>query len=519
MGESKQSDSKRGTKNSQRVASLEDQNRVLDEVLKASREASGGKNKVKSSQSKAEQGKGDNSENDKKSSDTGTEKKRKAEHQDGSPPKKHKNQEITYQETIPTDNLPNETGGQGLILEYPDYEANRTSDFDEGRQEMNLAGGQDGSQTTRHQTATETVSRDHEISSEEEDDLEISDDENEYNNENWDRASIASSAFFPSQSNQKLDVTINKVRPESSELRSRSPGNNNNNNEDRQNQQNVPSRGNVIENLVKERAGVSASKDKVGPPIADCIAELLKAYLKEPNAENTLKLMEDYPRPENAEWLQAPTLGSQVAGSIPKRSNNYDKRLRQSQSYISGSLAAMALVLQDIMHRGKQDPSLMDLAKKVMDAMALSGYVHWDFNAIRKGAIRQVVNPSYAGVFTRRTSSTPENLMGENSVPDQLKEQDEISKVRAKLQKHKKGPREEPRQDYSRNRGRGQNHNSNRGGFPNRSSNNNQGSGFGNYQQRGGRGSRSGYPQQRRVYGHSNQNHQDQNGPRDQKNT
>lgn len=56
----------------------------------------------------------------------------------------------------------------------------------------------------------------------------------------------------------------------------------------------------------------------------------------------------------------------------------------------------------------------------------------------RKGAIRQVINPQYVGVFTKITSLAPENLLGESSVPDQLKEQEELSKVRAKLQKPRK---------------------------------------------------------------------------------
>lgn len=178
----------------------------------------------------------------------------------------------------------------------------------------------------------------------------------------------------------------------------------------------------------------------------------------------------------------------------------------------------MASVLQEIMNRGKEDQSLLELARKVMDAMALSGYVHYDFNEIRKGAIRQVVNPSYAGVFTRRTSATPENLLGESSVPDQLKEFEEINKVRAKLQKPRKSSSGDHRNNQSsRARGRGFNpnyNNNNRGGFSNRGSGHQQGSGFGNYQ-RGGRGSRPGYPQQRRVYGH---NHQNNHNNQDQKN-
>lgn len=66
-------------------------------------------------------------------------------------------------------------------------------------------------------------------------------------------------------------------------------------------------------------------------------------------------------------------MGKQVAASIPKRSNSYDRRLRQSQMCLGGGIAALAGVLQDIMNRGKADPSLLHLAQKVMDAMTLTG--------------------------------------------------------------------------------------------------------------------------------------------------
>lgn len=360
------------------------------------------------------------------------------------------------------------------------------------------------------------------LSSEEEDDIEMYDDPHDNVNNDflgdeagWDGRSLSSSTIFPTQSHLKRKQAFGEVRPEAK--RSRSEGHMTRE-QDGGTSSSKQGNGNAIEDLVKERAGIESGKELVGPPIADCIAELLQTYLKNPNAEAMLKLMEEYPRPSNAEWLQAPTMGMQVAASIPKRSNNYDKRLRQSQMLLGGSLAAMAAVLQDIMNRGKQDQSLLGLARKVMDAMALSGYVHFDFNSIRKGAIRQVVNPNYAGVFTRRTSSTPENLLGENSVPDQLKELEEINKVRAKLQKPRRNGSNDSRQDNARGRGRGYN-SGNRGNFSGRPGNTNRGSGFGSYHnfQRGGRGSRPNYPQQRRVYGQNGQNNQESNH-RDQKN-
>lgn len=522
MGESKQT---RLTKNSQKVSSLEDQNRILEEVLRASREAAGQKNKEKPNPSKGISGE---KEGEDPPGHVGVgDKKRKADQQlqGESPSKKVRPQEGAKVPKVPPQG-PKEHSEKGQILEYPDYVANREDDFDEGRSNMNMeftAGSRHRLLDGERQKKPETVSREHVLSSEEEDDIDnLEDPYDNVNNDflgdeaGWDNRSISSSVIFPSHSRYTgRGQKESGVRPESrrsrSEMAAPSEGNSGVVTGTK------PGNENIIENLVKERAGVDANKDSVGPPIADCIADLLKSYLKDPSTEEMIKLLEKYPRPINAEWLQAPTLGTQIAASIPKRSNSYDKRLRQSQLILGGSLAAMANVLQDIMNRGKQDSSLLELARKVMDAMALSGYVHFDFNTLRKGAIRQVVNPSYAGVFTRRTSSTPESLLGECSVPDQLKEYDETNKVRAKLQKPRKTGGNDTRHENSRGRGRG--NFGNRGGFPNRQAGNNQGSGFGNYNnvnsfQRGGRGSRPNYPHQRRVYGQNNQ----EQGHRDQKN-
>lgn len=124
MGESKQT---RVTKNSQKVATLAEQNKILEEVLKKSREANLAKNKEKTSQEKGfmtvdekEQTAGGSPDGDKK---------RKAEGQpkSQSPVKRAKTDvlEAGSQET------PIESGKR-QILEYPDYEANREDDFNEG---------------------------------------------------------------------------------------------------------------------------------------------------------------------------------------------------------------------------------------------------------------------------------------------------------------------------------------------------------------------------------------------------
>lgn len=64
--------------------------------------------------------------------------------------------------------------------------------------------------------------------------------------------------------------------------------------------------------------------------MADFVADMLKVFIKAPDTDGIFKLVENYPRPSNAEWLKTPQLGKQVAASIPKRSNNSDSNVRGS---------------------------------------------------------------------------------------------------------------------------------------------------------------------------------------------
>lgn len=531
-GESKQNlDPRRTTKNSRRVATLEEQNKILQEVLAASKSKDGGSGKATPEGEKetplAEKGKiGGKGKDDRK---------RRADEQSEEPPAKKAKD--SGNENGPGDQ--EGTKGKKLILEYPDYDKFPLTDDGENQLEFRRedvkrddAGKTDTSQHVgRHEVpaAQGGTHHEHELSIQEEDDINgeeqnLSDyeEEDDYvGGDGWDMRSVSSSTIFPSgQSGPKPSFTATRHAKGGIEARpsSRPVGQNNNKGVNSTESRPVPKGFNPVEDLVKERVGAEEAKDSVGPPVEECIVDLLRVFLKEPNAENVLKLVENYPRPVNAEWLQAPAMGNQVAAAIPKRSNNYDKRLKQSQVCLGGSLGALALVLQDIMLKGKSYPELLPLARRVIDAMMMTGYVHADFNSIRKGAIHQVINLQFAGVFTRRTSSTPENLMGESPVPDQLKEQEELSKVRAKLQKPRKGNNDHRNENF-RGRGRSSFPGGNRGGSHNRGSYGAHGSGFGrpqNFHQRGGRGTRPFYPQQRRVYGNQNQNNNDLNGGKDQ---
>lgn len=522
----------RRTKNSQKVATLDEQNKVLQQVLEASKLTEGEVSQTTGDKEPAkEPGAGASGSNEGGHSQISRKgEKRRSENHNGGPPAKKDKKQVGEKVT----QRGNDSEKRGLILEYPDYVSFPLTDSGEdqsggGRKDVNPSDAGDVGTThagDRHEASKMSGRREHELSSDEEDYIEGEEQQlsgvEEDEDLAWDGRSIASSAIFPGvhgRTEQAFPTRArkNSARPEAAagaSSRSRASDQNmgDNGGSERENQ----GGSNPVEDLVRERVGAEGTKDSVGPAVETCIADLLRVFLKEPNVENVLKLVDDYPRPENAEWLQAPMMGKQVAASIPKRSNSYDKRLRQSQLCLGGSLAALSRVLQDIMLRGKSDPGLLPLARKVIDAMTMTGYVHADFNEIRKGAIRQVINPQYAGVFTRRTSATPDSLTGESSVPEQLKEQEELIKVRAKLQKPKKGNQEQ-RGDNNRGRGRGSFSGNFRGNSHNRGGNNGQGSGFGrpqNFQQRG-RGTRPNYPQQRRVYGHQHQGGQDHQSGKD----
>lgn len=118
------------------MASLEEQNKILTEVLKASRDMDGKGKERNSSQNPVSLG---------NSGETGrAEKKRKNEQASPSQTKKARVENSTEK----TGNDPANKKGQ--ILEYPDYEANKEDDFDEGRSGFNTKG--DGLELAGNQT-------------------------------------------------------------------------------------------------------------------------------------------------------------------------------------------------------------------------------------------------------------------------------------------------------------------------------------------------------------------------------
>lgn len=103
----------------------------------------------------------------------------------------------------------------------------------------------------------------------------------------WDSHSFSTSAIFPSRLGNRSIRNVAVTQTGCSDTGSR-PSQSNQNNGGISKEQ-VSS---IIENMVKERVGQEEANDAVGPAVADCIAELLKAFLKEPNAEAVLKLLE-----------------------------------------------------------------------------------------------------------------------------------------------------------------------------------------------------------------------------------
>lgn len=119
------------TKNNQKVASLEEQNKFLAEVLKACKEHVTMKDKEKTEQAKE---KGDLREAGGSSEGASTDRKCKAKVpvEKPSPTKKARTQEDGVDSGEKQPETQKESG-RALILEYPDYEANREDDFDEGQ--------------------------------------------------------------------------------------------------------------------------------------------------------------------------------------------------------------------------------------------------------------------------------------------------------------------------------------------------------------------------------------------------
>lgn len=453
-------DRKRVTKNSLKVAAFENQNKIIEQVLEESKKLDKNSSMSKSNSNPSGGNKPENTDSNVEPTDQGRSATITVE---GNPEKKliSESTQTSFSgsskgvgnEQIDKDSYVNpmrEFWGRKQILPYPGYDnvdssGSGSNRFNESIEpgwgnvgEVSAGNGKASCYVTKATRTSRTIPAaagsssnkmeapflfndvEHQISDNSEDELDY-----ERGPNDWDNNSLASSAIFQ-DSEDRREIDNSKTSANAKALGQ--PGQ-------------EKKTGNEIERLIREKAGKDSADDKTGPPVADFVADMLKVFIKAPDTEGIFKLIDNYPRPSNAEWLKTPQLGKQVAASIPKRSNNYDKKLKQTQMCMGAALTASTRVLQGLMEKANEDESLIPLGRLAVDALNLGAYVHSDLNTIRKGAIRQVVNPNYAGVFTRRTTPTPDSLLGENSVPDQIKEYDEINKVRAKLQKNQERAR------------------------------------------------------------------------------
>lgn len=221
MGESKQNqDSRRTTKNSRKVATFDEQNQILKQVLEASKKADqtpGEEVPPKETGEKSVVPGGSEKKDDDQQVGREKEKaKRRAETHSGGPPAK-KNKRDEKDETTQVEGDSRREQNK-LLLEYPDYEnfplsQNGEDQIENVREDVTARNA--GSKTTsddvaEHEVPETAQRREHELSWEEEDvingeDQDLSDYENEdfEGARDWDGRSISSSMIFPSAKRDK----------------------------------------------------------------------------------------------------------------------------------------------------------------------------------------------------------------------------------------------------------------------------------------------------------------------------
>lgn len=383
-------DKKRATKNSQKVAAFEENQRVLEAILSASREEAD--DKEEKSEVNCPKTKSDGKKSSRSSSSSSS-RKRKG---DG------ENTEFGRHSSSPNKRAKSSAGGvsyrgpteEGFIEPlFPNssslYKGNNSETV--GANQFKPAGEESGFEKAGNSLAQDDVTmeesmrnsegadwsdvdstKEHEMSaSSSSEQSDWSDDDPGFND------TFASSAIFPSRASDISGFKIPKVRKPSAALgapRRESTGN-----------ETGPREENTLENLIKEVTGEAPKEGKVGPKVSECIANMLKSFVKNPNAETILKLTEEYPRPANASWVKAPELGKEVAASIPRRNNNYDRKLKQSQECPGSAMTAVTSVLDKLLIRASKDEGLTSIGRQLIDALKLLGFVHSDFNTIREG--------------------------------------------------------------------------------------------------------------------------------------
>ena len=168
-----------------------------------------------------------------------------------------------------------------------------------------------------------------------------------------------------------------------------------------------------ITELVQDQLGEIKESDRVRPEVDQEVAQLLNKYLREASALAEMeKLAKQYPCVGNVELMRVQRLDEEVFQVVEQPYRNTDTALQNIQKAVMGAMSAIAPVLDLALARGrrKQDPQFTALGKEMMDGLQLLAFTQNAISGRRRELLKPQLAPVYAKVMTKSADPGYQNL-------------------------------------------------------------------------------------------------------------
>ena len=165
--------------------------------------------------------------------------------------------------------------------------------------------------------------------------------------------------------------------------------------------------------VFKEKLTEVKEGDKLAPETCEEVADLLTKYLKESKASADMeKLVKAYPRPSNVDFLKVPRLDEELFQAVDQKVRNLDQSLQAIQKGVIAAMAAFAPTMDLAFSRGETDPEIGEMARQILEGFQLLAFTHNAMSAKRRDLIKPVLSPVYAKLTTKGTEISPDWLYG-----------------------------------------------------------------------------------------------------------
>ena len=168
-----------------------------------------------------------------------------------------------------------------------------------------------------------------------------------------------------------------------------------------------------VEEILEGHRSQVKEADRVSEPTTESVAEVLNAFLADAQSGAELeKMAKKYPRVENVQRMKLQRLDNEVFSVVDQNLRNADQAVQSIQKGVLGCMSALTPLLGLALDRGKADKELNKLGANVVDTLHMLAFVNNTLSSRRREFLRPHLAPTYAKVMTKGHNPDSDWLYG-----------------------------------------------------------------------------------------------------------